>query len=80
MLKGGEAIDNASIARAILDGEQGPRREIVLLNAGAALLVADTVATIPDGIAMAAEAIDSGRAKAVLATLVRVSHDGKAAS
>jgi len=78
-LKGGEASDNASIARAILDGEHGPRRDIVLLNAGAALLVAEKVATIPEGIAMAAEAIDSGRAKAVLATLVRVSQ-GKAAS
>jgi anthranilate phosphoribosyltransferase len=72
-LKGGEASDNAAIARAILDGETGPRRDIVLLNAGAALLVAGTVATIPDGITMAAEAIDSGRAKQVLATLVRLS-------
>ena len=79
-LKGGEAIDNAAIARAILDGERGPRRDIVLLNAGAALLVAGKVATIPEGIANAAAAIDSGRTKAVLATLVRVSQDGRAAS
>src|SRR5262249_47874826 len=87
-LKGGEAADNAAIARAILDGEKGPRRDIVLLNAGAALLVAERVATIPDGITMAAEAIDSGRAHAVLATLARVStnapgqrgEDGKVAA
>jgi anthranilate phosphoribosyltransferase len=88
-LKGGEAAYNAAIARAVLDGEKGPRRDIVLLNAGASLLVAEKVATIPEGIAMAADAIDSGRAKAVLATLVRVSavavgeggsQDGKAAS
>jgi anthranilate phosphoribosyltransferase len=79
-LKGGEAADNAAIARAILDGEKGPRRDIVLLNAGASLLVAEKAATIPEGIAMAAAAIDSGRAKQVLETLVRVSQDAKAAS
>ena len=76
-LKGGEAADNAAIARAILEGEKGPRRDIVLLNAGASLLVAGRVATVPEGIEMAARAIDSGRAKAVLAALVRVSNDGK---
>ena len=79
-LKGGEAADNAAIARAILDGEKGPRRDIVLLNAGASLLVAEKASTIPEGIAMAAAAIDSGRAKQVLETLVRVSQDAKAAS
>jgi anthranilate phosphoribosyltransferase len=79
-LKGGEAADNAAIARAILDGEKGPRRDIVLLNAGASLLVAEKAATIPEGIAMAAAAIDSGRAKQVLETLVRVSQDAEAAS
>jgi anthranilate phosphoribosyltransferase len=76
-LKGGEAADNAAIARAILEGEKGPRRDIVLLNAGASLLVAGRVATVPEGIGMAARAIDSGRAKAVLADLVRLSNDGK---
>ncbi|HEX4567955.1 MAG TPA: anthranilate phosphoribosyltransferase [Vicinamibacterales bacterium] len=79
-LKGGEAADNAAIAHAILDGEKGPRRDIVLLNAGASLLVAENASTIPEGIAMAAAAIDSGRAKQVLETLVRVSQDAKAAS
>ena len=79
-LKGGEATDNAAIARAILDGEKGPRRDIVLLNAGASLLVADRAGTVPEGIQMAAHAIDSGRAKAVLASLVRASNDGKASA
>jgi anthranilate phosphoribosyltransferase len=79
-LKGGEAADNAKIARAILDGEMGPRRDIVLLNAGASLLVAEKAATIQEGIAMAAAAIDDGRAKQVLETLVRVSQNAKAAS
>jgi len=72
-LKGGDAADNARIARAVLDGEPGPARDIVLLNAGASLLIAGRVATIPDGIAMAREAIDSGRAAAVLDTLVKTS-------
>ena len=76
-LKGGESVDNAAIAREILDGEKGPRRDIVLLNAGASLLVAGRAASVPEGIAMAARAIDSGRAKAVLAALVRLSNDGK---
>ena len=76
-LKGGESADNAAIAREILDGEKGPRRDIVLLNAGASLLVAGRAATVPEGIEMAARAIDSGRAKAVLAALVRLSNDGK---
>jgi len=76
-LKGGVAADNAAIAREILDGEKGPRRDIVLLNAGASLLVAGRAATVPEGIEMAARAIDSGRAKAVLAALVRLSNDGK---
>jgi anthranilate phosphoribosyltransferase len=79
-LKGGVAADNAAIAREILDGEKGPRRDIVLLNAGASLLVAGRAATVPEGIEMAARAIDSGRAKAVLAALVRLSNDGTGAA
>jgi anthranilate phosphoribosyltransferase len=77
-LRGGEAADNAAIARAILGGQAGAPREIVLLNAGASLLIAGKAATIPDGIVMAAEAIDSGRAAAVLEQLVRLSTGGTA--
>jgi anthranilate phosphoribosyltransferase len=77
-LKGGEPADNATIARAILAGERGPRRDIVLLNAGASLLLAGRVSTIPEGITMAGEAIDNGRANAVLGTLVKSSQDGVA--
>jgi len=77
-LKGGDVTDNVAIARAVLDGEKGPRRDIVLLNAGASLLIDGRVATIPEGIRMAGEAIDRGRAAAVLAALVRASNDGKA--
>ncbi len=77
-LRGGEAADNAAIARAVLDGQPGPRRDIVLLNAAASLLVAGRASTIPEGIAMAADAIDAGRATKVLEALVRTSHAGKA--
>ena len=61
-LKGGDAVDNASIVRSILAGENGPRRDIVLLNAAYALVAAGKVKDSEDGITMAAEAIDSGRA------------------
>jgi anthranilate phosphoribosyltransferase len=74
-LKGGDAKDNAAIARAVLQGAPGAPRDIVLLNAGASLLIAGRAATIPEGIAIAAEAIDSGRAAAVLETLARLSRD-----
>src|SRR3954462_7999357 len=63
-LKGGDAKDNAAIARAILAGEPGPRRDIVLLNAAAALLVAGQAPTIGEGLEQAADALDSGRARA----------------
>ena len=77
-LRGGDTQDNAAIARSVLAGEPGAPRDIVLFNAGVALLIAGRTATIPDGIAMAAEAIDSGRARQVLDTLVRVSQEGRA--
>jgi anthranilate phosphoribosyltransferase len=72
-LKGGEAAENAEIARRVLAGEPGAPRDIVLLNAAAALLVAGRVDRIQDGLTMAAEAIDSGRSAAVLDDLRRLS-------
>jgi anthranilate phosphoribosyltransferase len=78
-LRGGDATVNAGIARRILAGTPGAPRDIVLLNAGASLLIAGKAATIPDGIAMAAEAIDSGAAGRVLDRLARLSHGGVAA-
>lgn len=77
-LRGGEAADNACIARAILAGAKGPQRDVVLLNAGASLLIAARVSSVPEGIATAADAIDSGRAAQVLARLVALSHEGTA--
>ncbi|HEY8576264.1 MAG TPA: anthranilate phosphoribosyltransferase [Devosia sp.] len=73
-LLGGEPADNAAAIRALFDGAPGAYRETVLLNSGAALLVADKVATIEDGIAMARATIDGGKAKDTLARLVAVSN------
>jgi len=61
-LKGGDAVANAVIVRSVLAGEQGAPRDIVLLNAAYALLAAGRIATPSEGITLAAEAIDSGRA------------------
>jgi anthranilate phosphoribosyltransferase len=74
-LLGGDAAENAAHIRAVLGGNQGPFRDIVLLNAAAALLVAGKANTLRDGVALAAESIDSGKAKAVLEALVKLSHD-----
>jgi anthranilate phosphoribosyltransferase len=73
-LRGGDAAQNAEIANAVLDGNPGAPRDIVLLNAAAALLVAGKTGRIQDGLALAAESLDSGRAKAVLADLRRLSN------
>ena len=59
--------------RALLAGESGPQRDVVLLNAGAALEVAGRADTLADGIALAAETIDSGAAAATLDRWVAVS-------
>jgi anthranilate phosphoribosyltransferase len=73
-LRGGDAAENAAIARSVLAGERGPARDIVALNAAASLLIAGTVATVTDGIARAGQALDDGSAAAVLERLVRVSN------
>jgi anthranilate phosphoribosyltransferase len=69
-LLGGDKFQNAEIARRILRGdERGPKRDAVLLNAGAALFVAGRAKSLADGWELAAETIDSGRAGAKLAEL-----------
>jgi anthranilate phosphoribosyltransferase len=72
-LVGGDAQQNAQIIRAVLNGETGPMRDVVLLNAGAALFVAGEVTSIPAGLARAAEAIDRGDATRVLGHVVALS-------
>jgi anthranilate phosphoribosyltransferase len=65
---------SAEVVRGVLAGARGPARDIVVLNAAAALAVADRAPTIAAGIAPAAESIDSGAAKAALEKLIRVSN------
>ena len=81
-LRGGDAAANAEIARRVLAGEQGPARDIVLLNAAASLLIAERAGTIADGIGEAGAALDSGKAARVLERLAAVSNEqaGAAAS
>jgi anthranilate phosphoribosyltransferase len=72
-LAGGDPPENARILRAVLDGETGPRRDIVCLNAGAALWVAQHVESLPEGIVEAQASIDSGRALGRLDALIQAS-------
>jgi len=65
-LKGGTAEENARAIRELFDGAKSAFRDIVLLNAAAALVIADEVSTLRDGVARAGEAIDKGRAAAAL--------------
>jgi anthranilate phosphoribosyltransferase len=73
-LSGGDATENAAHIRAVLGGQQGAFRNVVLLNAAAALLVAGKAKTLREGVALAAQSIDSGKARAVLEALVKLSH------
>jgi anthranilate phosphoribosyltransferase len=77
-LRGGDPATNADLARRMLAGEQGPVRDIVLLNAAAGLWVGGVVDGIAEGIAAAAEAIDDGRAAATLERVVEVSREAAA--
>jgi anthranilate phosphoribosyltransferase len=72
-LRGGDAAYNAEALRGVLGGAAGAYRDTVLMNAGAALLVAGAAQSLVEGVAKAATAIDSGKAAAVLARLVAVS-------
>lgn len=73
-LKGGTPAENAAITRAILSGEQGHKRNAVLLNAGASLYIAGKADTMKGGVALAGELIDSGEATRTLEKLIAVSN------
>lgn len=74
-LAGGSPADNAEITLNILNGEKGPKRDIVLLNAGAALVVAGKTVDVKEGIHMAEETIDSGAAADKLQQLIRFTNE-----
>jgi anthranilate phosphoribosyltransferase len=67
---GGSPEENAAASRAVLEGEQGPRRDLVLLNAGAAIYVGGVAGSLAEGVQRAAETIDSGAVRELLERLV----------
>ena len=77
-LRGGDPAQNAQAIRDLFDGTVGPYRDIVLLNAAAALVVADAAKDMRQGVAMAAEAIDFAKARKVLEDLIRVTNEPNA--
>ena len=73
-LKGGSPQENAEILKAVLSGEKGPKRDAVLMNAGASLYIGGKADSMQDGIKLAAELIDSGKAMAALEKLIGISN------
>jgi anthranilate phosphoribosyltransferase len=71
-LKGGTPVENATAVGELLSGAPGPYRDIVLLNAAAALIVAGSVNTLRDGVALAARSIDEGAAKSALEGMLSI--------
>jgi anthranilate phosphoribosyltransferase len=78
-LKGGDPAQNAAALRAMLGGSTGPLRDIVLLNAGAALLISGKAEDLRHGMVLAARSIDGGSAAEVLKRMVEISNSGAAA-
>ena len=72
-IRGGSAQDNAEQLSRILKGEKGPRRDIVLLNAAAALVAGDSAETMAQGVEMAGRALDGGKALEKLEGLIEIS-------
>ena len=73
-LRGGTPEENAEITRSILRGEKGPKRDAVLMNAGASLYIGGKAGSMKDGIILAAQLIDSGKAAETLNRLITVSN------
>lgn len=73
-LQGGDSVKNATLLKGILEGYEGPMRDVVLLNAAAALVVADRATNLEEGIHLAGQSIDHGEALARLKKLIEVSN------
>jgi anthranilate phosphoribosyltransferase len=73
-IKGGTAKDNAKIVRSVLSGEEGPRRDIVLINSSVGLMAADKVKSFKEGVRASSEAIDSGEALKKLEELIKITN------
>ena len=76
-LRGGNAAFNAGVIRSVLEGERGARRDIGVLNAAAALIVAGRTDDLESGLVLAAESVDSGQAVGVLDALIATSQDAR---
>ena len=74
-LVGGTPAENAEITKAILSGEKGPKRDAVLMNAGAALYIGGKAESLAEGVKLAEEIIDSGKAMTTLEKLISVSNE-----
>jgi anthranilate phosphoribosyltransferase len=74
-LAGGTPADNAATTRRIFDGEQGPQRDLAVLNAGGAIYVAGTVDSLEEGVRAAEAALDDGRVAATLERLVAMTQE-----
>jgi len=75
-LKGGDAPTNAMMLKEVLGGQKGPRKDIVLLNSAAVIVAAGKAKSLEEGLEIAAESIDSGRAVGKLNQLIEVSNSG----
>jgi anthranilate phosphoribosyltransferase len=73
-LRGGSAEESAAIVRSVLQGNHGPARDVVLLNSGAALYVSGAAANIADGMRLAAQSIDGGKARQKLERLIEMTN------
>jgi anthranilate phosphoribosyltransferase len=78
-LQGGDAQENARIIERVLGGTRGAARDVVLLNAGAALFIAGAAASVEEGIQLASAAIDSGAARLTLDRMIAISTEDGAA-
>ena len=72
LLKGGSPSDNARALKDLLDGSDSAYREAVLLNSAAALLIAGSVSSLKDGVTIARESIDTGKAKEKASSLAKI--------
>jgi anthranilate phosphoribosyltransferase len=75
-IRGGTAEESAEIVRSVLSGEEGPRRDIVLVKPSAGLMVVDRAKSFKEGIKLAAESIDSGKALEKLEQLIKITNEG----
>jgi anthranilate phosphoribosyltransferase len=73
-LRSGSAEESSRVVRAVLEGQKGATRDVVLLNSGAALYVVGSAGSVEAGIALAAESIDSGKANQKLTQLIRMTN------